>query len=365
MIVLSKRPLSVDLEQPGRRSVRPVVGAGWVGRFGAVHLVVAFVGLVFVMVVLTAPHVLGAHFARAFTMLGNAHPLWLWLAGVAFLVSFLGSAAAWRTTLAVCGIRVGFRDSCARYGIGSLVNTVAPFQLGDVVRIGLYSRAVRDGSGAWTVTGGLAAIAVARASCLAVLATVAWALGGLPLWPLFVLGGVVGVALAIAIRARKKTPRSRAGHLLDAFRSLASSPREAGWLFTWVGIALASRVCAAAAIGISLGVHSPLIAALLIVTALDLAGQFPLTPGNLGVANGAVAIALGSRGIALATALAIGLAFQGVQTTVDIGAGAVGLLHLAPKTSRFASRRVAQVAAASAVIGVSAAFSLTVLVNVA
>jgi uncharacterized membrane protein YbhN (UPF0104 family) len=328
-------------------------------------VVVAFVGLVFVMVALTAPHLLGVHFARAFTKLGSAHPAWLWLAGVAFLVSFLGSAAAWRTTLAVCGIRVRFRDSCARYGIGSLVNTVAPFQLGDVVRVGLYSRVVTDGLGAWTVTGGLAAIAVVRASCLAVLATVAWALGGLPLWPLFVLGGLVGVALAIAIRARKKAPCSRAGHLLDAFRALASSPREAGWLFAWVGLALASRVCAGAAIGVSLGVHSPLIAALLIVTALDLAGQFPLTPGNVGVANGAVAIALGSRGVALATALAIGLAFQAVQTTVDVGAGSLGLLHVAPKASRFASRHVAQVAAALVVIGVSVAFSLTVLANVA
>jgi len=127
---------------------------------------------------------------------------------------------------------------------------------------------------------------------------------------------------------------------------------------------LLARVFAAAAIGVALGVRSPLVAALLIVTALDLAGQFPRTPRNIGIANGAVAIALESRSIALTTALAIGLAFQAVQTSVDIVAGAAGALHLAPATSRFADRRAGQIAAAAAAVTVVLAFSFTVIVNI-
>jgi Lysylphosphatidylglycerol synthase TM region len=191
----------------------------------------------------------------------------------------------------------------------------------------------------WTAAGGLAAIAVVRAACLAVLGSVAWALGGLPLWPLLALGGVVSSVLVAVFLLRKRAPQRHLGHLFDAFRALASSPIEAGRLVGWVALGLAARVCAGTAIGMALGVPAPVITALLIVAALDLAGQFPLTPGNIGVANDAVVLALGSRGITLTTALAIGFAFQAIQTTVDVGGGVAGLLHGDPDDGRRRRRR--------------------------
>jgi uncharacterized membrane protein YbhN (UPF0104 family) len=332
---------------------------------GLGHVIVGVLGLAFIVAVIAAPQLLGTNVVHAFARLAHARPVWLWLAGLALLGSFLASGAAWRTTLAACGTRVSFRDSCARYGIGSLVNTVAPFQLGDVARVGLFSRVVAERSGPWTVAGGLAAIAVVRATCLTVLGVAAWALGGLPAWPLAVLGGIAVVVLAIAISSRNRAPQRQFGHLLDAFRALASSPAKALRLVGWVAAALIARVGAGTAIAMALGIRSPLIAALLVVTALDVAGQFPLTPGNIGVANGAVALALQSRGIALATALAVGLAFQAVQTAVDVGAGVAGALHLAPAASRIAGRRVNQLLAAVAVLGLSLGFGLTVIFNVA
>jgi uncharacterized membrane protein YbhN (UPF0104 family) len=334
-------------------------------RFGPGQVLVGVLGIAVLVAVVASPQLLEAHLVHAFARIGQARPVWLWLAGVALLASFLASGAAWRTTLAACGTRVRFRDSCARYGVGSIVNTFAPFQLGDVVRVGLFSRVVKDRSGTWTVAGGLAAIAVVRACCLTVLGAVAWALGGLPLWPLLALGSVVSAATVIVFFTRKRVPQRQLGHLLDAFRALAASPTATRRLVGWVALGLVARVCAATAIGMALHVHSPVIAALLIVTALDLAGQFPLTPGNIGVANGAVALALQGRGIALTTALAIGLSFQAVQTAVDFGGGVAGLLHLAPAASRFAGRRVGQVMAAITAIGISIAFGLTVIVNVA
>jgi len=339
-------------------------GARVASHVGPVHALFGALGLAFVVAAVAAPQLLGIRFVHAFAQLAHVRPAWLWLAGLGFLVSFLASGAAWRTTLSACSTPTRFRDSWARYGVGSLVNTVAPFQLGDVVRVGLFSRLVSERSGTWTVTGGLAAIAVVRATCLALLGAVAWALGGLPLWPLIVLGGIAVVAVTVVLATRNRVPQRQLGHLLDAFRALASSPAATCRLVGWVAVALLARVGAGTAVATALGVRSPLIAALLIVTALDVAGQFPLTPGNIGVANGAVAIALESRGVALATALAIGLAFQAVQTAVDVSAGLAGLLHLAPAASRFAGRRAMQVAAVAALVGISAAFSLTVVVNV-
>lgn len=350
--------------RPRRRWRERVATAARRSPFQPQHVLVGVIGIAFVIVAVAAPQLLGSHFVHAFARLTRARPAWLWLAALGFLGSFLASGAAWRTTLCACGIPIRLRDSCARYGIGSLVNTVAPFQLGDVVRVGLFSRVVPDRSGTWTVTGGLAAIAVVRAALLAILGTLAWSFGGLPAWPLVVLGGLSVAAVAVVFATRHRAPRRQLGHLLDAFRALASSRVAALRLLCFVALALVTRVAAGTSIAMALGVRSPLIVALLIVTAIDIAGQFPVTPGNIGVANGAIAIALDSRGVALTTAIAIGLAFQAVQTAVDIGAGVAGAVHLAPAASRFANRRVNQIMAAAALLGISAAFSLTVVVNV-
>jgi uncharacterized membrane protein YbhN (UPF0104 family) len=340
-------------------------GDGGLAQFGSRHVAVAVVCIALAIAAIAAPQLLGTHFVHAFSRLAHARPVWLWLGALGFLGSFLASSAAWRTTLAACGIPITFRDSSARYGIGSLVNTVAPFQLGDVVRVGLFSRLVPERSGTWTVAGGLGAIAVVRAACLAILGTFAWSFGGLPAWPLVALGGLAVAAVVVVFATRHRAPRRQLGHLLDAFRALASSRTATARLLFFVALSLVARVAAGTAIAMALGVDSPLIVALLIVTALDIAGQFPITPGNIGIANGAIAIALGSRGVALTTAIAIGLAFQAVQTAVDVGAGVAGAVHLAPAASRFASRRASQILAAAALLGISAAFSLTVIVNVA
>ena len=59
----------------------------------------------------------------------------------------------------------------------------------------------------------------------------------------------------------------------------------------------------------------------MICPALDLAGTVPLTPGNLGIASGAVAIALRSRGIGVTEALGVGIGIQALETLVSLAAG--------------------------------------------
>jgi uncharacterized membrane protein YbhN (UPF0104 family) len=344
----------------GRPGARRISGVS-IGRSG---LLAAGVLTASILVLATVPQLLGSQMKAAVAGLDQARPLWLWLAAAAFLGSLVASSGAWRSALNACGAGLSLRDSCARYGIGSLVNTVVPYRIGDVVRVGLFARSLAGGERVWTTSGALGPIGAARALCLLLLVAIAAAMGALPLWPLAALGGLFAVALMIAILARQRRPHKRAAHLLDAFRALAHSPARATRLAGWVAVATVARVLAAAAIGAALGVHTALLAALLIVAALDLAGQLPLTPGNIGIASGTVAMTLASRGVALDQALSTGLAFHAVETATGLCFGAAGALQLAPAHSPFARRWVARYAAAAATIVLVTSFSLTVLVNV-
>jgi hypothetical protein len=96
-----------------------------------------------------------------------------------------GAAACYAAALLCCAgsrrpllpARLGLRDSLARYGAGSLANTVLPARLGDGVRVGLFARVVPGGT--LKVVGAAAALAfhVETATALAVGVASAVALG--------------------------------------------------------------------------------------------------------------------------------------------------------------------------------------------
>src|SRR5262249_17095735 len=70
-----------------------------------------------------------------------------------------------------------------------------------------------------------------------------------------------------------------------------------------------------------------LLAALIILPTLDLAGLIPLS-GNVGITSGAVTMALRSHGVGLEHALATGLAFHAVETVAGVACGIGGVLLL-------------------------------------
>src|SRR5262249_9189796 len=110
-----------------------------VGRRGFAAAALALTALV---AAVATPQLLGRRVAAALDILGNAHAPWLWLAATGFRRCVATAAAAWRSSIAVCGGQLTLTDACARYGAGSLANTVVPFRAGDVLRIALFSRAL-------------------------------------------------------------------------------------------------------------------------------------------------------------------------------------------------------------------------------
>lgn len=305
---------------------------------------------------------LGSQVTEAFHGLAAAHADWLWWAGAAFAAALVSAACGWRAALVLCGGRLSRVDACARYGVGSLVNSVTPARIGDLVRIALFARVVPGSDRLWTTGGACAAVAAARALALGLLLVSASAVGALPMWPLALAGGAVAVAAAVSLVARRARLTGHVAHLLDAFRELGRRPAASLPLVGWILLATAARVGGAAASAAALGVEKPLLAALLIVPALDVAGLFPLTPGNVGLTSGAVAIALQSAGMDLTTALSVGIALHAVETVAGIGFGLAGALWLASGALEGRRGVLVRVAGAVGALGLLAAFGATVLI---
>jgi uncharacterized membrane protein YbhN (UPF0104 family) len=275
------------------------------------------------------PHVLGSRVGSALGTLERADPRWLWLAGLAFALSLVGSAGCWRAAIGLCGGRTTLADATARYGAGSLVNTFVPARAGDAVRLALFSRLVPGEHKLWSTGGAFVAVAATRAAVLGAIVAAGAVLGVVPWWPLFIAAGLVGAAVVLARRAHR--------HL---------APRDLARLAAWVVLSTAGRFAGATAVSAAVGIHRPLLAALLILPALDVSGLVPLTPGNIGVASAAIAIAFRAHGVSFNHGLAAGITLQALETAVGLTIGIASVLWLAPHP-----RPVRRIALASAVIG--------------
>ena len=89
----------------------------------------------------------------------------------------------------------------------------------------------------------------------------------------------------------------------------------------------------------------------------------PLTPGNVGLTSGAIAMALRAHGVGLTAALTTGIAFHAVETAAGIVFGLASALLLAPFPTAVARRRTTLAAGTAACAVLVVAFGATVLVN--
>ncbi len=320
------------------------------------RLVAAVTPLAVLAVVAATPQLAGRHLASAWDGLADASPSWLWLALACFLGAVLSTALSWRAALAAAGARIGRLDTATGYGVGCLVNSFVPGGVGDAVRVAVLSQRLREPHRLWLTGGAAAAGALLRGVTFALLVLVASLVGALPLWPAFLIWGGSAATLAVASAIARRHPDGRAGRFLSAFTALLRSPRAAAAVVGWSLAAQAFRLGAATAAAAALAVPHPLLAALVIVPALQLATVLPLTPGNVGVASGAVALALQTRGVGVGQALAAGIAFHAAETVVGVAFGAACTLALVEVPSL-----VRRFAAATAAVALAVGLGVTVL----
>ena len=310
-------------------------------------------------VLVVAAVVLFLHRGRLIDSVGliqDANVSYVWLAAVAFLGSLVASASAWRTTLAGCGSRVSRVDACARYGVGSLFNSFLPARMGDAARVTLFSRTLPAGGGVlFVAAGALVAIEIAHVAVQAVLLGLVSAVYGLPLVPMVALAGGSAALVATATVLRRRLKHMRVRRLLDGIDALLQDPPRAARLVGWQLAETGCRVGAAAAVAASVGVHSPLTVALIVIAAVDLAGLLPFTPGNIGVTSTAVALALDRAGADPTAAIACGLVFYAVQTLVGVTYGLLSTALVACEAASNPARRRLRFAVAGTGLLVAAA----------
>jgi uncharacterized membrane protein YbhN (UPF0104 family) len=272
-------------------------------------------------------------FSSALGDLARAQPGWILIAALSFSLGLLASAAAWRIGLRACGSTSCFTQISARYAIGSLVNALAPAHLGGALRLGLLSRTLPGEDRLWRAGGIGASVSAARTLALAALLVPAAAVGRVPIWPAPFLALGVLIVLVSCIRLSGRTA-GRVRSLLQVFRSIARSPREGVAIFAWVVCSALARVAGAVAIAMALGVSRPIWVAVVLLASMALVGLLPLTPGNFGTGAGAATIALHGTGVGLGAALALGVAFQAVETFAGMTLGLVGAAVVAAPGTR-------------------------------
>lgn len=320
------------------------------------HVAMAGISLSVLAVLCFIPSLLGDRVSAAVGGLGAADPGLLWVTGIAFAGASLCGALAWRAALRASGSPLPLVDASARYAVGCGVNAIAPAHVGSALRVALFGRVTNGGC--WTVSGAAAAVGVTRVVWLGALIAIGSAGGVLPRWPLLVIALVVGGAGVVAVVSRRISLPARIDQLLAAFRSLAASPRDLAIVAGWAFAGAAAKVAAATAAVAALGIDNPLRAALVLVPAVELAAILPITPGNVGLASAAVALALGSQGVESRTALSAGIAFGAVELLTGMVVGAAGALALAGPWVR-PYIRIAAVGAAASVAAI--AFGATVV----
>ncbi len=321
------------------------------------HVLPAGATLVALAVLCASPGLLGDRIRASVGGIAKAPPGPLWVAASCFVLATVCAAMAWRVALHACGTPFSVGDAAARYCVGCGVNAIAPLHAGSAVRLALFARWT-DG-GAWTVGGAAAAVGAIRGTWLVALVAIGAAMGALPVWHVLALTGAgIGLVTGVICARRIRWPQ-RAAHVLDAFRELRRSPRDLMAVAAWSLAGVAAKTGAAAAVAGALGIERPLGAALVIVAAVELAAIMPLTPGNVGVASAAVALALSARGIDSHVGLSVGIAFGAVEWLTGLGVGVAGGLALA--RHRLSSRLVYAATAAGAWT-VALAFGATVIV---
>lgn len=263
----------------------------------------------------------------------RAQPGWLLAAIVGFATALLASAAAWRVGLRACGGNAGSTETSARYAVGSLVNAIAPAHLGGAVRLGLLSRTLDGEDRLWRAGGVGSAVAAARTLVLAGLLVPAAAIGNVPLWPAPIFVLVVAGLVFAGVRLSGRT-QGRLANFLQILRGVARSPRDGAALVGWVACSCVARIAAAIAIAMALGVHRPVLVAVVLLAAMALSGMLPLTPGNFGAGAGAATLALHGTGVGLGASLALGVAFQAVETFAGVTLGLAGAAVLAAPGTR-------------------------------
>lgn len=238
-------------------------------------------------------------------------PRWGWLVAALCVWACVQPlrAWAWASTLSR---PVGFRSVYAASAVGSFLDTVLPWRLGEASKVAVLKVAAGpQWPGLPRAGGSLLAMHLLEGLAFALVGAAAMPFLPLPTWTRWTLAAccVVGIAV-VAVAARFKLALER------RTLALAGAILVGTWGLRWIGVFLLLQ-----AVGVEVG----LTGALLYMLVTGLANVAPLLPGNIGVYQGAAVGALALLGEAGTQAVAASLLAPAVVSAAAAAAALVAL----------------------------------------
>jgi uncharacterized membrane protein YbhN (UPF0104 family) len=278
---------------------------------------------------------------------------WEWVA-VAVLINLFSVAVraqAWRVVIrqAIPEPWPRRRVVFAAFCVGLLGNAALPGRVGELARVAAVTRHLRRRPGTWAIIVGtvfahrLFDVVVAVSLVVYVLYAARipdWAVPGLSI----VLGIGVGLLVAGVLLARRQHRPVSEGlgpvrrllrmgrHGLTVLRRPV--PAVEALLFQLVG--WTAQLFAVYTAFLAFHIQPSIQAAALVLVIMNLVTVFPLWPGNVGLLQAAVALALLSYGVTYAHGVAYGIGLQAIEVSVGVG---LGLVYLAREGFSFAMLR--------------------------
>lgn len=280
---------------------------------------------------------------------------WRWVAAAVGLnlLSVLVRALAWRTVIVQAFEKPhpSFMLVFSAFSVGLFANAVLPGRIGELARVAVLNRRMRQ-PGAWARL--LGTVFAHRVfDLVAVIGLIVYVMltAHIPDWAVTSLIAVVVVGIVlftIAVMGARSDHFAGFEEGLGAVRKvvrlarygLGVMRRPSAAAFALV-FQLLGWTCQLFAVYTSMrafGIHEPLPAAGLVLVLMNVATIFPLWPGNVGLVQAAVALPLFTYyGVAKANGIAFGFGLQIIEASVGIG---VGLLFLAREGLSVAMLRV-------------------------
>ena len=262
-------------------------------------------------------------------------------------------ALAWRTVIVQAFEKPhpSFMLVFSAFSVGLFANAVLPGRIGELARVAVLNRRMRQ-PGAWARL--LGTVFAHRVfDLVAVIGLIAYVMltAHIPDWAVTSLIAVVVVGIVlftIAVMGARSDHFAGFEEGLGAVRKVVRLARYGlGVMRRPAAAALAlffqllGWTCQLFAVYTSMrafGIHEPLPAAGLVLVLMNVATIFPLWPGNVGLVQAAVALPLFTYyGVAKANGIAFGFGLQIIEASVGIG---VGLLFLAREGLSVAMLRV-------------------------
>jgi glycosyltransferase 2 family protein len=278
---------------------------------------------------------------------------WEWVAAAVLLnlVSVVVRAEAWRTIIgqAIPPPPPAHRSVFSAFCVGLLGNAALPGRVGEIARVAVLTRHLRRRPGTWATIAGtvfthrLFDFAVAVPLVVYVLYA-----ARLPDWAvpaLAVVSGVgVGLLLAAILLARREhkpvTPSlsltRRILRMARAGLAVLSRPGPAVEALALQAAGWTAQLFAVYTAFLAFNIDASITAAALVLVLMNVAMAFPFWPGNVGIVQAAIALALLPYGVAYGRGLLFGIGLQAIEASVGVG---LGLFFLAREGFSFAMLR--------------------------